>query len=90
MPDGTITTFDPAGSTGTFPTGIDDKGAAAGYYSDSNHVTRGFVRSATGKIKSFDPPDSRYTRPEGIAKASAVVGYFSDSGGEYHGFLRTR
>ena len=88
-PDGTITTFDPRGSTDTFPTGIDDKGAVTGYYYDSSSVVHGFVMTAAGKTKTFYPAGSTYTRPEGIAPGVAA-GWYNDASGIAHGFVRTR
>lgn len=44
-PDGSITTFDPAGSHGTYAEDINRKGAIAGDYFDSSYNIHGFVRS---------------------------------------------
>jgi hypothetical protein len=44
-PNGTFTTFDPLGSTGTTPTAIDSAGETTGNYSDVNGTIHGFLRS---------------------------------------------
>jgi len=41
--NGTVTTFDPTGATGTSPASINPAGAITGNYSDANG-THGFVR----------------------------------------------
>jgi hypothetical protein len=69
--------------------GIDDRGVIAGYYSDGNHVTRGFHRAVDGTFRTFDPPGSAYTRPQAIA-AGMITGYFTDSSNVAHGFVRSR
>ncbi len=88
--DGTITSFDPSGSAGTFPTGIDHAGAITGYWNDSGGATHGFVRSAKGSIRSFDPTGSVSTVPQGVAGTAAIAGYYEDGSSVYHGFLRSR
>ena len=40
---GTVTTFDPPGSTFTDPVSINPGGKIAGDYSDANNVSHGFV-----------------------------------------------
>jgi hypothetical protein len=44
----TYTTFDPLGSTGTQPQGINPAGAITGYYYDATGVAHGLVRAPTG------------------------------------------
>ncbi|MGD0515396.1 MAG: hypothetical protein ABSA29_18995 [Terriglobales bacterium] len=43
--DGTITDFDPTGSTQTEPWGINDAGDVVGYWTDTNTVVHGFLRT---------------------------------------------
>lgn len=43
--DGTITTFDPPGSTFTFAAAINPKGEVAGAFIDASGVVHGFVRT---------------------------------------------
>jgi hypothetical protein len=42
-PDGTITSFDPPGSTGTVATAINPSGVVTGLFNDVNGVFHGFV-----------------------------------------------
>ena len=62
-PEGEIIPFDdsqpPAGTgagQGTTPQAINDLGEIAGYYTDGNGATHGFVRTPGGKIITFDAP----------------------------------
>jgi hypothetical protein len=52
----TITSFDPAGSTNTFPTAINLSGTVAGYYIDSGGAFRGMLRDSSGNFTIFNPP----------------------------------
>jgi probable HAF family extracellular repeat protein len=45
LPDGSITTFDPKGSTDTTPTAINDKGEITGWYADASGQLHGFLRT---------------------------------------------
>jgi hypothetical protein len=72
-PDGTITTFDPAGSIATFSMGINSSGAIAGFFYDG-HNDHGFVRAPDGTITVFDPPRSILTVVFGINDKGAIVG----------------
>jgi uncharacterized membrane protein len=85
----TYTTFDPSGSTGTYASSINAKGAITGFYYDSNHVSHGFVRAKDGTITSFDPPGSTNTQAYGINDKGAIAGEYQDSNNVAHGFLRT-
>ncbi len=87
--DGTITittTFDPTGSTGTTPLGINDSGVITGFYFVGGQQ-RGFVRASDGTITTFDPPGSVQTIPEGINDSGVITGFYSD-GGQFRGFVR--
>src|SRR5436853_342841 len=53
-----ITSFDPPGSVGTFPSSINDAGEITGSYRTSDGAAHGFVRDASGTITSFDAPGS--------------------------------
>ena len=88
-PDGTFITFSPKGSYGTYPWGINRKGAVAGIYYDANSIFHGFVRSPKGRITTFDPPGSIYTDAVAINDAGSVTGSYIDSSDVGHGFLRT-
>ena len=43
--DGTITTFDPKGSTDTNPLSINKSGAITGWYADASGQIHGFLRT---------------------------------------------
>jgi len=91
-PDGTITSFDPPGSHGTFPasaSGINPAGAITGYY--FGKFARGFLRAPDGTITSFDAPlagtfPGQGTFPTSINPSGAIAGY--SAGLRRHGFLR--
>ena len=88
---GTITTFDPLGSTLTGPVilGINDAGTITGSYLDASGVLHGFVRSASGIITTFDPLGSTGTLPVGMNPAGTITGDYFDANGVYHGFVRS-
>jgi len=98
-PNGKFTTFDaPGAGTDSYEgTGcpsdcsvsLNDWGAVAGTYIDSNFVFHGYLRSPNGKIVTVDPRGSAYTSPSGINNSGAVTGTYVDAGGVYHGFLST-
>jgi len=52
---GSFTEIDYPGSTGTFPTGIDNKGEIAGCY-DISDAYYDFLRTPTGTFTKLDPP----------------------------------
>src|SRR5947209_2032749 len=55
-PHPTFTTFDvPGDVNGTFPSGINPRGAITGYYSDAI-TSHGFLRAPNGTITTFDGP----------------------------------
>ena len=74
--DGTITTFDPEGSSDTFPLSINRKGAVTGYYSGSQYS--GFLRKPRGKIISFDPSGSYGTFSFAINDSGVITGPWED------------
>lgn len=97
-PNGKFTTFDAPGAgtdgyegTGCFsdcPTSLNDEGAIAGTYIDSNFVNHGYLRSRQGQIVTIDPPGSIYTLPFDINDAGMITGYYIDENSVVHGFLR--
>ena len=87
--DGTVTTFDPAGSLATYPASVNDKGAIAGSYIGSDNAEHGFVRSPDGTIETFDPPGSSGTLPRRINRNGDITGTFYD-GSVYRGFVRSK
>ncbi len=66
--DGTITTFDPLGSTNTIPGGINDWGVITGTYNDGSQQ-RGFVRASDGTITTL----TRSAPPKRIRERSMIL-----------------
>jgi len=92
--DGTVPTFDPAGSLATLPFSINPSGAIAGFYTDSNAVSHGFVREPTGTIRTFDAPSAgagarQCTVCIGNNPAGMLSGYYADASNVVHGFVAT-
>ena len=71
-----FTTFDPPGSIGTIPTGINFSGWITGYYFDASLGEHGFVRAPTGSIATFDPPDSVDTVPASLNSSGTITGNY--------------
>jgi hypothetical protein len=90
LPAGTITTFDPPGSTFTAPRSITPGGVIIGSYVDASGVTHGFLRARDGSITSFDVPGSTFTTPTSITPGGVIIGWYGDASGGDHGFLRAR
>lgn len=99
-PNGKLTTFDVPGAgsgsyqgTGCFsdcPVSLNDWGAIAGIYIDTNYGYHGYLRSPDGNIETIDPEGSTFTFPVGINDQGTIVGYYADANGVYHAFLRIR
>jgi hypothetical protein len=102
-PNGSMTVFDPPGSTMTeIPPAraINDFGAVTGDFwvcsTDlSTCAVHGFIRNADGKYISFDAPGSNPdpnvgggTYPQAINALGEVTGYYGDSNAVFHGFVR--
>lgn len=102
-PNGSMTVFDPPGSTLTeIPAAraINDFGAVTGDYwvcsADlSSCAVHGFIRNANGKYVSFDAPGADPdpnvgggTYPQAINALGEVTGYYGDSNAIFHGFVR--
>jgi predicted membrane protein len=85
----TIITFDPPGSTLTFPSAITAAGAVVGSYSDSSGAQHGFLRNTDGSFTTFDPPGSTLTTATAVNPAGTVAGAYNDAAGVTHGFMRT-
>ena len=89
--DGTIVTFDPAGSVCTDSEGIDDSGTVTGEYSDSSNATHGFTRTPNGDITTFDVSEAgvnQNTAPTTISDLGIITGAYMDASGVLHGFVR--
>src|SRR5205823_4676119 len=78
--NGSITTFDPPGSTGAFVSSINDRGTATGDYIDGNVLGHGFLRAADGIITSFDAPGALYfTVGFCINNKGVIAGEYEDN-----------
>jgi hypothetical protein len=87
-PDGTYTSFDPAGSFGTYVSGINSSDTITGIYVDLNG-SHGFVRTVDGTITSFDVLIGTLGFSVGtINAAGAITGWYDDSRLVTHGYLR--
>lgn len=85
-PDGTVTAFDPPGSTITTPVGINPEGMITGTYFDSSGQ-HGFLRARNGTITTVDAPNSTGTGVAGINPEGVITGSYTDSGFMAHGFV---
>ncbi|HEX8815371.1 MAG TPA: hypothetical protein VF753_07715, partial [Terriglobales bacterium] len=91
--DGKFTEFDPSGSQGTYPAGINSSSEITGIYHE-NGVYHGFLRSADGKFTKIDAPEagtgsSQGTQASDINSNQVVTGLYIDSNSTSHGFLRS-
>ena len=107
-PDGKFKPFDvPGAGTDSYQgtgcsgcyLGLNQFGAIAGIYSDSNSVNHGFLRGPNGKITTFDAPGAGTDSYQGTGCPSdcstslnnfgAITGTYIDADWNYHGYLRT-
>jgi hypothetical protein len=107
-PSGKLTTYEVPGiGTGPYQgtgcrgcaVGLNDAGAIAGIYTDSNNVYHGFVRSPNGNFTTFDAPGAGTSSYQGtgcgadcavsISALGEVTGTYSDSNYNYHGYFRS-
>jgi len=87
-----------SGSPGCF-LGLNQWGAIAGIYSDSNSVNHGFIRNPWGQITTFDAPGAATGAYQGTGCYSdcpvsindwgAVTGVYTDANYAPHGYLRS-
>lgn len=75
--------------------GLNDVGAVAATYLDSNSVYHGFLRSPAGNFTSFDAPgadltagDFNGTFPVSVNDIGVIAGTYTDSSYVPHGFVR--
>jgi YVTN family beta-propeller protein len=80
--------FDVPGATETVARDINDRGVIAGFFTDGNAITHGFVRSAQGEITAFDAPGAVSTTASAINARNVVAGFYVDATGRFHGFER--
>ncbi len=89
--EGTITTFDPAGSNCTDPVAINDFGVITGGYSDSSGVYHGFLRAPNGAITKFNIIEAGTDQNLGVTSINdfgIITGDYLDSSEVLHGFVR--
>jgi hypothetical protein len=86
-----------APSCGTFAYANNDLGEIVGYYTDTNVVPHGFLRTAEGHIISFDAPGAGLgadldegTVAYSINDLGVIAGEFQDASNVFHGFVRFR
>jgi predicted membrane protein len=88
-PDGRIRKFDPAGSTWTYPTSINNFGTIVGIYEDGLQVVHGFVRTRNGGITTIDVPGSILTFVFDINDLGVITGwYLAATNNFFYGFVR--
>src|SRR5438034_7802146 len=89
-----ITTFDyPGDVTQTVPSGINDRGDIIGFYTDSEGVTRGFVRFPDGTFSApiVEPNDTvGFTEGRGITDQRLICGWYIGSDEFAHGYFLNR
>jgi len=89
-----ITTFDyPGDVTQTVPSGINDRGDIIGFYTDSEDVTRGFVRFPDGTFSApiVEPNDTvGFTEGRGITDQRLICGWYIGSDEFAHGYFLNR
>src|SRR5579864_4089779 len=73
--NGTFARFDPSGSAGTYPLGINSSDVIVGRYDDASGIMHGFIRSATGKITIYNAPGAGLSSGQGT-----VLGSINTSG----------
>jgi hypothetical protein len=106
--DGTFTTYEApnagtgqnqgTGCPGCFA-GLNQFGAIAGIYTDSNNVSHGFLRTTDGNFKSFDAPGAGTGSfqgtgcpsdcPVSLNDSGAITGVYIDANNVYHVYLRS-
>jgi probable HAF family extracellular repeat protein len=83
---GTFTTIDVPGATGTNVTGINPRGDIVGQYTDADGVEHGFLLSG-GEFTMIDVPSAMSTSAIGINPEGDIVGAYTSPDGRSHGFL---
>jgi hypothetical protein len=86
--DGTITTFDPTDSNGTYIITMNPDDTIVGYADDLNYLGHGFLRTADGTITAIEPKHAVTTYPYGITKKGEIAGYYRDTSNNWRGFFR--
>jgi hypothetical protein len=106
--EGKLKTYNaPGAGTGSYQgtgcpgcdSGLNQFGAIAGNYIDSNSVQHGFLRSPDGKFTTFDAPGAGTDSGEGtgcpsdcptsLNDSGAIAGTYIDANSVLHGYLRS-
>lgn len=79
--------------------GLNQFGAIAGIWSDTNSLNHGFIRNPSGKITTFDAPGAGSGTGQGTGCSSdcpvsindwgALTGEYIDAGNTFHGYVRS-
>ena len=92
---GTVSSPACAPNCGTFAFANNDLGLIVGYYTDTNIVPHGFLRTPDGRITSFEAPGAGLghgldlgTLAYAINDLGVIAGQFEDSSDVFHGFVR--
>jgi hypothetical protein len=107
-PEGKMTTFEaPGAGTGLYQgtgcpgclLGLNQAGAIAGTYTDSNKVFHGFLRSPEGEFTKIDAPGAGTGVGQGtgcfsycsvgLNASGMITGSYIDASNVFHGFLRS-
>jgi hypothetical protein len=93
--EGEIITFEAPGAgtgafQGTLAFCINPSGMVTGTYTNSNGVTRGFLRAANGRFTTFQVRGAGPlgTNPQWINPAGTITGLYFDPSSTAHGFFR--
>jgi hypothetical protein len=89
---GVIVTYDPlAGSTLSFPGGLNDAGTTTGCALTTDSCY-GFIRSPKGVITTFEAPFGALgafgTQANAVSASGVITGFFGDTNNICHGFVR--
>jgi hypothetical protein len=90
--DGTLTTFDPPGSKGTFASSINLWGTITGYCSDASNAFHGFLRAPKRNHHQVRCSGRGHRQrpghhPNKQQSSGMDHGYYIDVSGVHHGFL---
>jgi probable HAF family extracellular repeat protein len=92
---GTVSSPACAPDCGTLAYAVNDRGVIVGWYTDTNIVPHGFLRTSDGQFTSFDAPGAglghgldQGTVATSINDRGAITGQFQDSSYVFHGFVR--
>lgn len=98
--DGTITTFDPAGSiAGSYAGGVNNQGEIVGATFSANFLNHAYLRKKDGTFVLFDAPDAgtegaagnyQGTLATAINNGGDISGIYTDANNQQHGFLRDK